>query len=376
MANGQFWNSPEGIQGLLSNPLLMAGVGLLSAGRDNRVDPYQMAMQGVMQSGQYQQQQDQAKMQKEMFDLQKAESQRKVDAQVRAQEARAQIQGLLSSGDMQGAAQAALASGDPTLTRFATGLLSPQSDATPADVKSTKAYMEGTPEYRDAYDKIHGRQQNAFGTFLPTYQGYIYGDQRSGSVTPVTLDGMPVIPFAADPRAQADVKRAQEYGKGVGQADAAPEIALAEKRTNAMTTAPTALKLLNDFEAAVQKQPATALGRGYEDLAGIVGAGNQEQQDAISEAETIASQLMAYAEKLPGPASDKDRIDFKASIGAYAKDGATKSQRLAAIRTAKRAYERTIQKYGQPAQQVGAQQSGDAAPNPATIQDLIKKYGG
>lgn len=41
-----------GLEGLLGNPMLMAGLGLLSAGRDSRIDPYQAAAGGLSQAQQ------------------------------------------------------------------------------------------------------------------------------------------------------------------------------------------------------------------------------------------------------------------------------------------------------------------------------------
>jgi len=46
-------SQPDKLTGLLGNPLLMASLGLFSAGRDNRIDPYQAALSGVMQAQQF-----------------------------------------------------------------------------------------------------------------------------------------------------------------------------------------------------------------------------------------------------------------------------------------------------------------------------------
>jgi hypothetical protein len=266
---------------------------------------------------------------------------------------------LLKAGDQQGAFTAFSAS--PKGEAYAAELLKSQMQPAPADQRIFEWLRTQPQEVQDAYKQYQTVGQGSYNTPIQTSSGFYGFNNRTGSPTPLMgPNGQPLMPVPADAAVQGNVAQAKAVGTGQGEAQVAPIKALAEKAADkqieAQFNAPTALALFNDFEKAVMRQPATPLGRGAERAAGMVGLGSEDQQNAIAEGETIASQLMAYAEKLPGPASDKDRIDFKASVGAYADPSATKAQRLAALRQAKKAFERTIKKYG-----AGAP-SGEAPP--------------
>lgn len=143
-------------------------------------------------------------------------------------------------------------------------------------------------------------------------------------------------------------RKAEAGAKGRAKGESA-----AEKQSLAASDAPV---LFGEFISAIQQQPETGIGRAYENRAGYIGFGNVEQQRAIAVADTIASQLMAYANKLPGPASDKDRVDFKASIGAY-ENASNREQRLAAAQQAQKSFMRLVEKYG----------AGDAGEQPPPV---------
>lgn len=58
--------SGDGMLGLLGNPMAMAGLQLLSAGRDARIDPYQAAASGLMQAQQFRDSRDAKKLEDEL----------------------------------------------------------------------------------------------------------------------------------------------------------------------------------------------------------------------------------------------------------------------------------------------------------------------
>jgi len=134
---------------------------------------------------------------------------------------------------------------------------------------------------------------------------------------------------------EREVTKQKEVGKQEG-----------EKFVQGTMNAPTALKLMADMDNALQDQPESAFGRGMQSGLGFFGYGDQRQQAGMSVADTAGAQLMAYAEKLPGPASDADRQDFKASVGILASSVATRDQKRAALAQAKKSFERLVQKYG------------------------------
>jgi hypothetical protein len=166
------------------------------------------------------------------------------------------------------------------------------------------------------------------------------GNQMTSVATPYSVAGIdgstqPEIQSTLS-RQEADKQGAISGAKVIGESEG-------DKLVRAASDAP---KLFDELISAIERQPATAVGRGYEKAVGFVGAGSEQEQVAIAEADTIVNQLMAFAEKLPGPASDADRIDFKGSIGAYKEPGATRAQKLAAAKQAKKLFNRLVQKYG------------------------------
>lgn len=154
---------------------------------------------------------------------------------------------------------------------------------------------------------------------------------------------------------EREVTKQKEVGKQEG-----------EKFVQGTMNAPTALKLMADMDNALQDQPESAFGRGMQSGLGFFGYGDQRQQAGMSVADTAGAQLMAYAEKLPGPASDADRQDFKASVGILASSVATREQKRAALAQAKKSFERLVQKYGSQGQ---SQQGGFPTTDP-----LSKSY--
>lgn len=59
------------IMGLLENPLFLASMGLLSAGRDSRVDPFQSALGGIAQAQQFRDSRDQMQMKRDELEYRK-----------------------------------------------------------------------------------------------------------------------------------------------------------------------------------------------------------------------------------------------------------------------------------------------------------------
>lgn len=195
------------------------------------------------------------------------------------------------------------------------------------------------------------------------YGNVIWRQDASGNITPVQLSKGQSIPdlgtgerWVASPTTmmQPEIQDKLTPIKAEQAKETAKSKKVGEQQGETIIqgtiNAPTAIKLFGDMEAAIKQQPDAAIGRGYQTVAGVFGAGDQTKQDAMSVADTAGSQLMAYANKLPGPASDADRIDFKASVGVIASTTATKSQKLAALNQAREAFKRLQQKYGGSAQ--------------------------
>lgn len=108
---------------------------------------------------------------------------------------------------------------------------------------------------------------------------------------------------------------------------------------------------LNTLEGALKVLPSPAAlfiegGKGW------VGLGDPKVQEALGQAKVVSGRMLKYVERLPGAATDKDRETFMASAGVLSNDSLPVQQRIAAARTAKEAYQRLLNKYGKPADQV------------------------
>lgn len=179
---------------------------------------------------------------------------------------------------------------------------------------------------------------------LPTLNQPIGGGNQQGALPPP-------IP-GQNPQSQPSVLGPDEVAANVARIEAEKNRAKVvgtqqgEKAVQGVMNAPTALNLMDDMDKGLQAQPESAFGRGVQSGLGFFGYGDSEKQAGMSVADTAGAQLMAYAEKLPGPASDADRQDFKASVGILASSVATRDQKRAALAQARKSFERLVQKYG------------------------------
>lgn len=179
---------------------------------------------------------------------------------------------------------------------------------------------------------------------LPVLNQPIGGGNNQGSIPPPTP--------GQTPQSQPPLLGPDEVAANVAKIEAEKNRAKVvgtqqgEKAVQGIINAPTALNLMDDMDKALQAQPESAFGRGVQSGLGFFGYGDAGKQAGMSVADTAGAQLMAYAEKLPGPASDADRQDFKASVGILASSVATRDQKRAALAQARKSFERLVQKYG------------------------------
>ena len=141
---------------------------------------------------------------------------------------------------------------------------------------------------------------------------------------------------------QAEAAAAKAAAEATAKADAQRR----QDQTDKAVTAGNAVELLDRYIAAVGRQPRTAAGRGIETVLGVVGAGNEVEQNAMADAENIGASIVTYAQKQPGPSSDKDVQNYMTQVGILGNKLATREQRLSAARSAKESYLRVVQKYG------------------------------
>lgn len=120
---------------------------------------------------------------------------------------------------------------------------------------------------------------------------------------------------------------------------------VAEKYANASEIIPT----LEKYITALSKTPETGLGELWEKGVSFTGIdkiapflGNKEQQAAMGEVKNLENILINYAQKQPGPSTDKDVQNYLEQVGAF-RTATNLTQKLAAAKSAL-GYMRSIEK--------------------------------
>lgn len=267
------------LNSLSGNPMLLAGLGLLSAGRDRRIDPFQSAAQGLLTGAQFQSQQQQQQransMQDQQFGLEKQKYEFNQQKQQQSMGVQGQVKGLLDAGDQEGAAKVAIASGDPSLTAWGAGLLTPKR---PAQLQEFDAYAGMSPEqqaqYKD-FTQIGRKDATPYYTPLPTSGGYVTFNNRTGQYEAAALPGgaggpvaggspqpgvpvspqQPILPIAADINLAGSKAAAEAAGTATGKNRVEAASDLPRVETNASAT----LKLLNNLQNHPGRDYATGI---------------------------------------------------------------------------------------------------------------------
>lgn len=249
-------NNSFDLSKLMGNPAFMAGLGLLSASRDKRIDPYQQVSQGLLGAGQYQQQQKQGQREDELFGLKKQQAEAVTAQQATKQAALQKVQGLLAAGDKTGAAREAIGSGDSDLIQLGRGLLSPEQSNIPASIREYEYLNKLPPDQRAAYQSILQPPKSAYYSPVQTSTGIYNFDTRTGSVSPAMgSNGQPLLPIAADPGVKGNVAQAESSGRVQGEATGTAKVGLPQYLANAEQS----LGLIDKALAHPGKETATGL---------------------------------------------------------------------------------------------------------------------
>jgi hypothetical protein len=206
--------------------------------------------------------------------------------------------------------------------------------------------------------KIRAERPNAersqFFTFLPTPEGYVAGNARTGEVSPVTIGGKPVIRSTDSPPLQRNLAGA----KTTGTAEA--------KRTFNMSGIGAALKQAEDILQG--KDPATGrprpkptgstVGSIYDSAAGLVGLSPEGSKEAQS-LKALGGALVAKMPRMEGPQSDRDVQLYREMAAEIGNDTVPRDRRLQALEVVKSLW----QKYEHLNQDQFGQPQGGGAPN-------------
>lgn len=145
--------------------------------------------------------------------------------------------------------------------------------------------------------------------------------------------------------------KAREEGQAAGQKEAGV-IDKVEKAGEAITE-------LASMVDSLKMLPQSAAGMKWEGLTSFFTGGDPKIQEALGNIDRISGRMLEYANKLPGAATDADRVLFMSSAGVMNDPDATPARKIAAAQSAIGAYQRLMAKYG-------ARPSAASGPAPAT----------
>ena len=164
-------------------------------------------------------------------------------------------------------------------------------------------------------------------------------NMATGEITPVLANGKPFI--AKDDPLTLFTKK-EEFKSELKQRET-----VAQKYADASDVIP----LLDGYIADLEKTPANLLASGYYKLKGLASTDNPELQ-AVTAANQKAKTLINYAQKQPGPSTDRDVMNYLEQVGVASDITQPRDARIAAAKSAK-AYAVSIQKkYGKYASRI------------------------
>ena len=164
-------------------------------------------------------------------------------------------------------------------------------------------------------------------------------NMATGEITPVLANGKPFI--AKDDPLTLFTKK-EEFKSELKQRET-----VAQKYADASDVIP----LLDGYIADLEKTPANLLSSGYYKLKGLASTDNPELQ-AVAAANQKAKTLINYAQKQPGPSTDRDVMNYLEQVGVASDITQPRDARITAAKSAK-AYAVSVQKkYGKYASRI------------------------
>lgn len=133
-----------------------------------------------------------------------------------------------------------------------------------------------------------------------------------------------------------------EIGKEKVKTESTAQAARREKLANANDGLP----LIDNYINALKESPQTGAGETYEKVMGYVGLGSQKQQAAMAKAKQAGEALLTFAQKQPGPSTDRDVASYRAQMGVVTDSSLPAKARIAAAEQAKTLLLKIQAKYG------------------------------
>jgi len=143
-----------------------------------------------------------------------------------------------------------------------------------------------------------------------------------------------------------------ERGKETIKQDNAIKASQREKLANANDGLP----LLDNYINALKESPQSGISESYQKAMGYVGMGSESKQSAMAKAKQAGEALLTFAQKQPGPSTDKDVASYRAQMGVVTDDSLPAPARVAAAEQAKALLLKIQAKYGNYQDGGGSQQ--------------------
>jgi hypothetical protein len=194
-------------------------------------------------------------------------------------------------------------------------------------ISERDALPEGDPR-RAAYDQAISKasthtppQSTPYFTFLPSGEGYLRGNARTGDVTPVDVGGK--VPFRAsdDPALQGRIAAEKERGKTVAGADV-------KRERGAVST----LNVLDEADQWIDRATSSYAGVARDMATRAVGASTEASQ-AAARLKVLQGALMMAQPRMEGPQSDKDVALYREMAGRIGDPTVPAAEKRAAVAT-------------------------------------------
>lgn len=159
---------------------------------------------------------------------------------------------------------------------------------------------------------------------VPTPQGYMRFNARTGQMEPIMVGGSVPTPIAADPMLKQQMEQAGAMGRGAGEAAVTKQA----RTTSAYDT----LSLLSEAEKLLPKATGSVAGYAVDQALGGVGL-STGGANATAQLQAIAGQLTAKMPRMEGPQSNYDVQLYKQMAGDLANPLVPNERRMAALKT-------------------------------------------
>lgn len=131
-----------------------------------------------------------------------------------------------------------------------------------------------------------------------------------------------------------------------GKEDIKDKAAQTAKYREKYANADDAIPLLDNYISALKNGPQSGISKDIQSVLGYFHLGDKDQQTAMGQAEQAGEALLTFAQKQPGPSTDKDVASYRAQMGVINSKTATVEAKIAAAEQAKVNIANIKTKYG------------------------------